>query len=219
MPQKAFSRTWILIIAAALLAIAGFLVYQQMQTPADEVAPADETADLSSKALATKDWETYRNEEYGFEIKYPPHLQGQKTLLSQAFNSGLEGSIISSFSDGKTDELVLAVSQRSLDEYIVRDNPGGVFYRFNQNENKWISSVRGEITGGEPKLLDAPITAYGYRSGDGKCSWHGTVAPHTNGNIVLEIVYISCVDEGQQPGPLGRIPDLNKILSTFKFLE
>jgi len=31
----------------------------------------DATADLSAKASATTDWQTYKNEQYGFEMRYP----------------------------------------------------------------------------------------------------------------------------------------------------
>lgn len=168
-------------------------------------------------AVDTSDWKVYRNEKYGFEVKHPPYLNRQKTLLQEPFDPGLEGSIISSFSDGQTSELTVSVSERSLDKYIVRDNPGGVYYRFAQKQNQWTSSVRGEITGGEPKLLDAPVTAYGYRTGDSVCSWHGAVIPHPADNYVFELVFVMCADEGEHARLFDRAPDITAIVNTFRF--
>lgn len=164
----------------------------------------------------TTDWKTYRNEKYGFEVKYPPHLKKQKTLFRQPFNPGLEGSLIVTFSDEQADELVIAVSQGSLDGYIVRDNPDGVFYRFDQKESRWVSSVGGEVTGSEPSLLDVPFIAYGYHSGDIRCLWQGAVVPHKTDRVVFEIVYVRCGKEGQQ---LERTTDFNNILSTLRFID
>ena len=138
-------------------------------------------------------------------------------LNEQPFNTGIKGSIIASFRDRKTEELVVFVSENSLDNYIVHDNPDGIYYKFDRNKDRWISSLRGEITGREPKLLEAPVIAYSFRSGDGMCGWHEAVVPHPKINLVLEFLYVSCVDEGQQPGTMNYNPDLTRILSTFNF--
>lgn len=45
---------------------------EEKDLPADEVPP--------SIVEETADWKVYRNEKYGFEIKYPPHYSPKETL-------------------------------------------------------------------------------------------------------------------------------------------
>lgn len=52
------------------------------------------------------------------------------------FDTGLEGLSITSFSDGRTDELGIFVSKRSLDRYIIRDDPQSIFYYFNWSQER-----------------------------------------------------------------------------------
>jgi len=81
-PRTNWKFIWIVVILG-FLAGAGILGYYQWWLEKQEskfaVLPEiklsrevtkDETADLSSEALATEDWKVYRNEEYGFEVKF-----------------------------------------------------------------------------------------------------------------------------------------------------
>jgi flagellar basal body-associated protein FliL len=69
MPQKTFSKIWILIILAAIVAggILTWLYFWVLQ----EENKVPEVKMLERKIDETTNWKTYRNDEYGFEIKYP----------------------------------------------------------------------------------------------------------------------------------------------------
>ncbi|MBU4338530.1 hypothetical protein KKB43_04205 [Patescibacteria group bacterium] len=66
MNQKGISSILIILIIVGVLVGGGLVWYYQktlqiISKPAPQVTPVDETAN----------WKTYRNDEYGFEVKYP----------------------------------------------------------------------------------------------------------------------------------------------------
>lgn len=69
--NRAFSKIWIIIIVAVLLA-GGILAWQYFGYPREEVkAPEEKVSEEGIIKDETADWKTYRNEKYGFEIRYP----------------------------------------------------------------------------------------------------------------------------------------------------
>ena len=177
---------WVaLIIVAAIAATAGYLVWAK----AHETWPYDEV-DLSSPSTSlgtTGDvagWKTYRNEEYGFEFKYPADL------------------VINRFdgSDGKT--FVVQPAEFAHSFYLA------------------ISPVKG-IVGNPPEAAKESNIRVGEKIATQR-SWEqesGTAEkfimihnPPTNwkSNVVhVEIIHSSTEKE----------TDLEKILSTFKFIK
>ena len=79
--QKGFIKTIIITVVAFIIIATGYFVLTQKNI--EELATiqesdiADKTAQLADEDLATKDWKTYRNEEYGFEVKYPLNVSAK----------------------------------------------------------------------------------------------------------------------------------------------
>lgn len=192
---------------------------------ADRTTEDERTVELPSPRrseppeLDTSDWKTYRNDEFWFEFRYPQYLKIGRTLLPGGpFDPGLEGSIVTTFSDGQTAELVVSISQRSLDGYIVHNNPGGEYYRFDQKTGHWMY-MDTDITVEEPRLLDTSITAYGYKSGDVVGLWYGAVISDPLDNYVLELVLVKILGEEQRPKTLSHNirDDITRVVNTLRF--
>ena len=71
----------IIVIIVAILAVGAVLVYQYYWQPQTAPAPPEPSAD------ETANWKTYRNEEYGYEIKYPQNLQKKEISDAVSFSA------------------------------------------------------------------------------------------------------------------------------------
>jgi len=87
--NKGTIQTWfptIVGIVIVLLLGGGILAWQYSRAPK---APEGEVGILEEEEVVAEDetagWKTYRNEEYGFKIKYPPLYQVSDELVRESF--------------------------------------------------------------------------------------------------------------------------------------
>jgi len=70
MNQKRILNTTLVVIVIAIIAIGGYFILLKKSTTPAGIQPQQPTQQSD-----TSNWKTYRNEKYGFEIKYPPNLE------------------------------------------------------------------------------------------------------------------------------------------------
>lgn len=63
--------------------------------PEEEIKEVTEEVEVSEEIIedATADWQTYRNEEYGFEVKYPRDWTVKEDTLANEINFGERGLV------------------------------------------------------------------------------------------------------------------------------
>jgi len=141
----------LVIVLAAIIAGAGIFAYQyfwpleeEVETP-EEAQPKDETAD----------WKTYRNEEYGFEIKYPFFYQVSDELLQEGFYD-YQISKIASFSyAGNTLKIYADNSSPNLTKCLKSYENKDLIQSKEINENKfqiYWDKLRDSAAGGQRGL-------------------------------------------------------------------
>ncbi len=173
-PNNIWKIVVLVIIGVLVLGGASYSAYYYWQNNKPVVAPIDETAN----------WQTYKNDKYGFEFKYPIQFY----VVSQSPNSVSLDDVKNKNQDRFGRYTTATVSEESSFENFL---------------SRLVNDMTGEklnITKQE-KISGDPILYKIYVGNSG--SFHGVAV---KGNAYVYIVP-------------GSGPDVNQILSTFKFTK
>ncbi|OGF69132.1 hypothetical protein A3C73_01415 [Candidatus Giovannonibacteria bacterium RIFCSPHIGHO2_02_FULL_44_11] len=156
----------------------------------------------------TSTWQTYRNEKYGFEVKYPAnyseHYKVQDGLLSQH----------------ALDETVSLVTQRKFGNDLITSPVNITIYRnpTDMTAMEWISNNLGNVT----RTTENSVVLYEYnRPGKELLARATFLTKNINPDFIIEFSF-----ELEYFGNLNIYPSdeqyiqtYNQILSTFKFIK
>jgi len=181
MNNLTFSKIWILIVLIALVT-GGFLTWQYFGVPKEEVKNE------------TTDWKTYRNREYGYEIKYPEDWNVEKDLIGKLVN----------FYNPSTCEVGGKIPCSV--GIAIRDNTGLL------SPDKWADKYIGKDFIYSPKepIIVSDLEGIKFTQGGLLHIYQGPTVILVKDNLVYEFV----------TGEMSNLPIIfNQMLSTFKLIE
>jgi len=206
--NRGISSIWaiIIIIVIGVVAAGSILTYQRYWQPSQLEEQQDETAD----------WETYRNEEYGFEFKYPSEINDSNVKISY---SGPGESIDKSVSFAA---MFLYAADKDV-AYIVSVSDNS----FNLSLEEWIK--KHEACGFR-KGNDLDINKVNLKNislnGEGAVRINDLGGCVTGGGFAGDVVYVSKNSKVYSIGYYGEggwgeasREILDKIISSFKFIK
>ncbi len=86
---KLILATSLIVSAGALIGATGYLMSHPRIAPPISVAPIA-VSSAPTEVLSTDDWQTYKNEEYGYEFKYPLNWEEKSTeIINPISGSGI----------------------------------------------------------------------------------------------------------------------------------
>ncbi|MDI6591816.1 MAG: hypothetical protein QME61_02700 [Patescibacteria group bacterium] len=129
-----FSKIWILAIFIILFA-GGILAWQYFGVPKEEGKVPKEKVSKKIVEDETVNWKIYRNEKYGFEIKYPPKYKLKEEFEEYMTEPGEKGKQL----------IEILLDEKIIDSHCYKSSLQKMYLRINETDNSSVSCSKEKV--------------------------------------------------------------------------
>ncbi|MEK7518013.1 MAG: hypothetical protein AAB583_05710 [Patescibacteria group bacterium] len=205
----------VVVSVGGILLLRGTIPASIVQTtPSTSPSPNGPVPSPQPQTLNTSTWQTYRNDEFGFEVRYPNYF----TIHMQTLRSFKAKS-------SHFDWLELTLHPQQLDGFRYINATGSFSFRYNAPQDRWIPlpSDVSQALAPEKKQVDN-LVFYVAPIGDAAVSGEKIFLEDPQKRFVIELAlysnksYRDCISPCPEQKPYSSNETLNQILSTFRFV-
>jgi len=190
---------------------------QPMPLPPSIISSPNGKDNNNNQLLDISSWQTYRSEEFGFEVKYPLYFDVVEAN-SNKFNAA----------SSRTDKFTVELIRKPLDGFEYGIPSGSISFVYSEAEQKWtpkFTSPEEEKFAPKAYRVSSSLTAYISKESDAATSAEIALIEDPSKRFIVQLAvsrntsFLDCITPCPESIPLSNDETIFSILNSLHFLS